>query len=179
MRRRLLVRGRGERGRQRLSPSVRARRDGNRADIESQPRRGAALRGALEHAQTVLGRRVGRAAAARAVDATLDLKAMRVQRRRERRNVGRVIAHLVEVGVLEELDVMAEIGANFVGGFALGGRDLEHLEKKIHDLVRDPGGVAGAHDLGALGEVVFEVRRVRLHLDVLRSRGEGFEGRGL
>lgn len=31
LRRRLLVRGRGERGRQRLSPSVRAQRDGNRA----------------------------------------------------------------------------------------------------------------------------------------------------
>lgn len=85
-----------------------------------------------------------------------------------------MIAHFIEVGMLQELVVSTDTGANFVGGFALGGRNLEHLEKKIHYLVCDPGGIAGANNFGALYEVVFEVGRVHLHLDVLRSRDDAF-----
>ena len=72
-------------------------------------------------------------------------------------------------GVAGAIRDLTEIGTNFVGRLSLGGRDLEHLEKKIHDFVRDPRRVADADDLGALDEVVLEVGRVLLHLDVLAS----------
>ena len=64
---------------------------------------------------------------------------------------------------------LAKIGTNFVGALSLGGRDLEHLEQQTHDFVRDPGGVANADDFGALDEVILEVGRILLHLDVLAS----------
>lgn len=87
----------------------------------------------------------------------LHLETVSIHGGSERREIWGMVAHLVEVRVLQE----------FVGRLSLGGRDLEHLEKQIHDFVRDPRRVADADDLGALDEVVLEVGRVLLHLDVL------------